>query len=85
MTAINPDLNHLLTYQDFNIKYIKMSKNCNRHNFSKFIRSLDKTGSDIKFNIAGEDTYKTNIGALMSILANIFLLYWSFHRVHRFV
>ena len=42
--------------------------------FSAFVRSFDKFGEPVKMLYKGEDTYKTKLGAFLSILLNTVVL-----------
>jgi len=42
--------------------------------FSQFLRSFDKFGEPVKMLYKGEDTYKTKLGAILSLLLNTVVL-----------
>ena len=52
-------------------------------NITEWFTSFDAYGSPITLKVKGNDTYKTGLGALVTLLSNGLLAVWLFIRVNK--
>ena len=50
---------------------------------SEWFTQFDANGTPISLNIKGNDTYKTGLGALITMLSNAVLIFWLYVKINK--